>query len=197
MKCLPIQEYLNCIEQGIIPDYPPESLDLTEFYKINPRDFCTKRGLWTVIDKQWTKQLSKWIGRRKVLEIMAGGGWLSKALSEHGTKIMATDDYSWDNDSHPLMKRVYNVIPSHSLEAIALYNADILLCSWPPYADEAMYRAARLWGNKKPIIMIGEGQGGCTATDEFFENFRVEKSIYIPQWWGFHDYIQIGYFNVQ
>lgn len=197
MKCLPIQKYLNCIEQGIIPDYPPESLGLTDFYKVNPRDFCTKRGLWTVIDRQWTKQLSKWIGKRKFLEIMAGGGWLSKALSEYGTKIIATDDYSWDNDSHPLMKRVYNVIPSHSLEAITTYQTDILLCSWPPYADEAMYRAARLWGNKKPIIMIGEGYGGCNATDEFFENFQVEKSIYIPQWYGIHDYIQIGYCNAQ
>jgi hypothetical protein len=192
---LQIDDFLSYIEQGEIPPCPPEQLPFEKYYKLDPRRYCIERGMWAIVDKQWTKKLSKWVGKRTVLEIMAGAGWLSKALSEHGTSITATDDYSWDIETHTKMKRVYPVINMNSLEAIATFQCDILLCSWPPYADDSMYRSAKLWGNKKPIILISEGCGGCNATYEFFEGFERKKTINIPQWWGLHDYVQIGYWK--
>ena len=45
------------------------------------------------------------------------------------------------------------------------------------------------------MIFIGEGYGGCTASDEFFDNIvEIEDETFseaikeYKQWWGIHDY---------
>lgn len=47
----------------------------------------------------------------------------------------------------------------------------------------------------KYFIHVGEGEGGCCATDGFFEylfkNFKIKESFYIPQWYGIHDTLDV------
>lgn len=197
-----LTSFLNCIEQGIIPDSAPDGLepggwglrrfDLGYF---EARDICISYGMWAIVDKRWTRALAEWIGDRKVLEIMAGAGWLAKALNDYGVGITATDDYSWDN-RHSKAKRVYPVKCAHCLEAISKYPADILICSWPPYGEDAITAAARLWGPEKPIIMIGESRGGCNAPDDFWAGYEAEPADFpMVSWDGIHDFVHIGYFR--
>ena len=58
-----------------------------------------------------------------------------------------------------------------------------------------MAQVAHEWGEARPIVLIAEGRGGCNATAEFYDHFRVEQEITIPQWPGLHDYVQIGHWT--
>jgi hypothetical protein len=200
-----IKAFLDCIQQGIIPDSSPDGLTSggRSYQKLldagfpywQAREICIKFGMWAIVDKIWTKDLAEWIGQRKVLEVMAGAGWLAKALADCGVKIMATDDYSWDKDTHKEIKRVYPIQNLHALEAITIIEADILLCSWPPYEDDTILQAARLWGPERPIIYIGEWNG-CNTVPEFFDHFQtIACQFPMVSWDGIHDHVFIGYYR--
>lgn len=192
--------FLECVKTGTIPDSPPDGL-ASGGYRLglslnyfDARTVCNRYGMWAIVDKVWTKELANWVGNRKVLEIMAGAGWLARALSDYGVEVVATDDYSWDKENHKQMRRVYPVTKLHALEAIATIKADVLLVSWPPYGDDTVYRAMRLWGTRKPIVYIGEPEGGCNAPDLFFEEFKPIRHPVFPLvcWDGIHDGVMIG-----
>lgn len=197
-----LKSYLTCIKNGQIPAEAPDGLTPggygwntlgMEYYEA--RSECTRRGLWMVIAQDWTKNLAQWIGSRKVIEVMAGGGWLAKALAEQGIDIVATDDYTWD-DRHKQMKRLYPVRKMTATRAAHL-PGDILLVSWPPYGDKAICRACKVWGSNRPILYLGEDKGGCNAPDLFFQNFQpIEHPDFgLVSWDGIHDEIQIGYWR--
>jgi len=188
-----VSEYLKCLESGEVPPSTPTEFGSysarEEFEKLYMvRDKVRKLCMYALVDMNWTAGLASWIGSRSVLEIMAGKGWLAKALSLHGVDIVATDTKEWHKDA----REVYPVKRMSALKAVKRYaNKDILICSWP-YMDGHFYEACRAWEHGKPIVHIGEGYGGCTANDAFFENFVEVDSIAIPQWRGIHDCVQIG-----
>ena len=47
--------------------------------------------MWSLVDSVWTRDLADWIDQRICLEVMAGASWLAKALSAHGSSLVATD----------------------------------------------------------------------------------------------------------
>ena len=202
-----MDEFFNYLSKGEIP---PEPLGLfrPDISKpLNPSRLLSNYkarlkaisyGMWAIVDLKWTKLLADWASTGRVLEIMAGAGWIAKALTLHGVDIIATDDYSWDaHDSYSRMKKIHKIEKLTALDAVAQYgdNSEILLVSWVPYDETDICEACDLWGTDKPIIFIGEGGGGCNATDEFFENFQEINGPKIPlqQWEGLHDYVQFGY----
>jgi len=176
------------------------SLDRDTFPSVETfqaRDVCTSRGMWAIIDQQWTKQLARWIKQRRCLEIMAGAGWLARALHEQGVQIRATDDYSWDHGPHTQMQRVFGVERCDAVAAVEqAHDADVLIVSWPPYEDDTITRVCAAWGPLRPIVYVGEGEGGCNAPDSFWAGFEedpVSPTIPLPTWPGLHDRVTIGY----
>lgn len=158
------------------------------------RDACIKRGLWTLLAQDWVDKLAERIGDGTVLEIMAGGGWLAKALSNAGVEVIATDDGSW-NDKHTKMKPLVSIEWISAIVAVKKIKADALLVSWPPYGKHHIVETAKAWEGDRPIIYIGEDEGGCNAPDEFFVYFENTETMDIPQHWGLHDFVQIGYWK--
>lgn len=203
-----IEEYLSYINEGEIPPYPPNGASPEGFNYMfdewmshsEARSHCCHRGLWTVIDQLWTKNLADWIGDRQCLEVMAGGGWLSKALDQHGIKITATDkmDKAWMK-RHKDMNPVFPVDILDGLSAVKEYpDAEILIVCWPPYGEMDIVEIVERWGSERPIVYIGESSGGCNAPDEFFQNFvEVDEQPQIPlmSWFGIHDYVTIGFYK--
>ena len=205
-----LAKFIENVQKGVLSDRAPieEMDDLNEIssfdslHSIRSRSECTKRGMWAVIDKQWTKKLAKWINGRTCLEVMAGAGWLAKALSYHKVDIIATDDYSWECRQHKAMIVVHPVEKIDGINAAEKYSdRDILIVSWPPHDEASIHHICKEWGNEKPIVFIGEGDGGCCASDKFWEAFKeddVQPSIEIPRWWGLHDRLIIGkYSNIE
>lgn len=179
----------------IVPDWMERQRgDMMDVY--TARSECTKLGMWAIVDLDWTKRLAAWIDGLKVLEVMAGKGWLAKALSLHGVDIVATDNMGWTN-MHADPTYLYPVEKLGARAAVTKYqDANILLVSWPPYGDIEVMKVCKAWGTNRPIIYIGEGEGGCNAPDGFFRRFREEEiDIPLPQWDGIHDYVRIGYYR--
>lgn len=207
-----IRDFIKCIKNRDIPPEPPdltaESGSITDFMPHNAKDLvlcyqarrqCLEVGMWSIVDKIWTKKLSDWIGRRKVLEVMAGGGWTAKALHEFGVNVVVTDDFSWTKSMHKGMKPVFTTMKKiDAVKAAKEIDADILLVSWPPHDDPTIIKVCNTWGTKRPIIYIGEPVGGCTAHSNFFIGFKPIKrcpAIPLMCWPGLHDFVDIGFWK--
>ena len=191
--------FIDCLDMQEVPPYPL-NFDVIDFLKEwKVRDEITSRGMWALIDKVWTQDLAKWVGDRKCLEVMAGHGWLAKALEEHGVDIIATDDFTWVGNRHSRGKPFDLVKAMTGLDAVKLYDdAEVLIVSWPPYEDEKICAICEEWGPDRPIIYIGEGGGGCTATDTFHEHFwSLDDPPYfeMQRWDGIHDHVEIGHYK--
>ena len=81
------------------------------------------------------------------------------------------------------------------IEKLALL---ILVVSWPPYESNTIVEVCEEWGLERPIVYIGEDQGGCNAPDAFFDKFdKDEEAPHMPllAWPGIHDYVAIGYWK--
>ena len=73
---LSTSEFIEYLDKGEIPPGPPiiRRKDLEDF---QARTHCTERGMWALVYKDFARELAAWIGDRKVLEVMAGRGWLA------------------------------------------------------------------------------------------------------------------------
>jgi len=203
------QQFVESVKNGVIPEEPPiESLEsLYPFpigasdqimFSFEAREECTKRGMWAIIDKKWTKKLAQWIDNRKCLEVMSGTGWLSYALNHYGIDIIATDNGAWKK-AYSDARSMFPVQNIEATEAVKKYkDREILIVSWPPYNDKTICKVCKIWGKSKPIVYIGEERWGCCAPEIFWDHFRKiddQPQIEIPQWRGMHDYLAIGYWE--
>ena len=197
-----LHEFMDAIARQAIPNCAPDfsSMDVMESDEIDLAIYQARRrtqrkyGMWSMVDSLWTRDLADWIGERICLEVMAGAGWLAKALTEHGVQLIATDydaKAKWGKRSS-----VHPIKPLDACTAVASHpEAEVLLVSWPPYNDAEIESLAEAWGSAHPIIYIGEAHGGCTATESFCTHFQVTKRLKIPQWPGLHDEVMIGYYQ--
>jgi hypothetical protein len=207
-----LEDFLAYIQNDEIPPEPPDGLTSggwefegflndadTWMNYLSVRRECNERGMWAIVDKIWTRELAEWIGKRRVLEIMAGRGWLAKALAAYGVRIIATDSGEWDSQQQR-GPALFNVLPLEASEAIRTFSneAEVLLVSWPPYGDEAILRAAAAWGSTRPMIYIGENAGGCNAPKSFFNHFQPLPVLDLPlkSWYGIHDQVLVGYYRL-
>ena len=195
------QEYIDHLARGEIPPLPISGTGVRRgtchgVEQFMARNIITSKfNCWPIIDNRWTKQLSDWIGDRSVLEIMAGSGWLTKALHNHGAKVYPTDA----NSHNKVFQRAMPVKQLGAIKSVKKYcsQVDVLLVSWP-YMDDVLVNALQHWDSNKPIIYIGEKKGGCTASDAFFNGFQPTNEgnkIQMHRYTRINDSVQIGYFN--
>lgn len=173
--------FLRQIQNGLVPDCEPPYLNW--YYG---REFCVKRGMWAIVNTVWTAKLADWIGRRSALEIMAGRGWLAKALSLHGVDIVATDDYSWD-DTHNMCRPVCSVDKMDAKTAVLAHaDREVLICSWP-HGTQPFLDIAREWITDGGVVVyIGESPGGCCVDENW--NLPLRKiEVGFPSWHYIYD----------
>lgn len=127
-----------------------------------------------------------------VVEVMAGTGHLAAALRAAGVELRATDDFSWHPGRWP---QLHSPIEREDA-AVTARNADTVIMLWP-YMDLNAHRVAQAMKPGAALIYCGEGQGGCTASNEFFElmegwsedeKFDEAVNPHHHQWHGIHDY---------
>ena len=179
------------LENGNVPQYYPDNI--LEWWWLRSI-ITTKYNMWALVDKEWPRIFTAVIpSGAKVLEVMAGAGWLSKAMRMQNIDVVAVDSNIYGGKA----PKVTDVIVADAVNYVKENEKDydILLCSWPTYNNSTMYEIAKAWGAKKTIIYIGEGIGGCTADDAFHANFVEDETYSLPQWSGIHDYIYIGRYN--
>lgn len=202
------ENYLNFIKEEL-PVGCRDSMDFRN-YNINSftlRNEYTKEGMFAFVSWDWVKPLASWITQNnfRCLEVMSGRGWLSLALKSLDVNIITTDNFSWHERSqfkkwNDIVTQIENL---DAVESIKKYGKDIdlIIMSWPDM-DEVAYNVLCEMNRQNPdalLLYIGEGEGGCTADDKFFEYFReVELEEFndisnkFNSWWGIHDRLWLG-----
>lgn len=132
--------------------------------------FIKTYGFW-IINRQNINNLKEFIGNSKVLEIMAGTGYVGKLLKDQDIDIISIDDGSWSDTFDEIHYRTENI---DCLDAIRKYgnDCDVLLMSWVPLRSDIGGESMKLYHEINPkgaIIWIGEDEGGCTGSDMDFE----------------------------
>jgi len=125
------------------------------------RNYYISQGMFAFVSWRWVKPLTEFVGKKKVLEVMAGRGILAYALRELGVDIIATDDFSFAraSDNSPWDTPVTEVLEMDALEAIEEYGSQIeyLLVSWP-YPNMALKTIRKMYevNPNAQVIFIGE-----------------------------------------
>lgn len=154
---------------------------------------------WAYPTREAISSIVAFAGNREIVEVGAGYGFWATLLTYAGAKIHATDSYDWYGDYRPLLWRDLGVRVEKRGYATAIRNAnatgcDALFMCWPPYDHDMAVKALRAFhGNR--FIYIGEGPGGCNATDAFFDlldnEYKEIATIQIPQFAGIHDRVKL------
>ncbi len=170
---------------ALLPDTLQASRDMRAFAS------ATKTGrnedtIWRKLtgypncNREFVAALAARFRGRKPLEIMAGNGLLAALLREAGLPVVATDIAPGRGNDYISMRdgTFCDVLAEDAMTAVKKRGpaADLLLCSWPPQGEEMILRALEAFTRLHPageLLYFGEWQGGCNATDAFFDQVTV------------------------
>lgn len=162
-------------------------LDFGRSYTARSR--CTSEFGFAIPSEALLQRLLAW---SPILEVMSGVGYLAWLLRQAGADVIATDLRPAPGNKFSRRQSNWtNILQMDAVEAVEGFgHGRTLLMSWP-YMDDVCVKALKAFKGSR-FVYIGEGQGGCTAVDEFFEeldsNWPEDETISIPQWDGINDY---------
>lgn len=119
--------------------------------------------------------LKRYLVGKKVLEAGSGSGWLADWLANNGVDIQAADraDYRVVRDSYP-MRKVYRLDHHGDVVDLLPGEFDVVILVWPNYNTDFGAKVIKAMKPGQVLIFEGEGPGGCTADDAFFDLFDSE-----------------------
>lgn len=152
------------------------------------RKRLVKKYAWAIPTPRALDVISRYT---PILEIGAGKGYWASLLD---CEVVAYDVAFGKENGQTDDGECYYEVKLGGVEVIAEYPNHTLMLCWPPYNDDmAMECLQKYQGGK--LIYIGEGYGGCTATDEFHEELDSKweqiEIVRIPQWNGLHDVLRV------
>jgi len=136
-----------------------------------------------------------------LVEYGAGRGYWAALIEAAGGEIDCFDekppDVSTGNIWHPNKKgwtKTFTKVHQVGSEITVVYPEATLFLCWPPYNTPMAYDCLRQYEGKR-LVFVGEGDGGCTADDAFWELLQSEweevLDLTIPTWWGIRDYVSV------
>ena len=131
-----------------------------------------------------------------VVEIGAGGGYWASLIKQEGGDIIAFDNWSDHKHSELKQDKHFDVLTGDADVARQHPDRTLFLC-WPrtDAALLALHTYAEAGG--KRIVYVGEGWGGCCASEDFFGELDgwgfepQKKTVQIPVWEGMRDYLTV------
>jgi hypothetical protein len=122
------------------------------------------KGIYCFFSKQLIQRLAELIGDRPCLEIAAGDGTLSRLLADAGVKVTPTDDYSWYD-----VNFVDAVLKRDAGKALAEYQPEVVICSWPPPGNK-FERRVFTTPSVQLYILIASSHRFATGNWESYES---------------------------
>lgn len=189
---IPITEQTNVwFAGGPGPVIPYMSFDDVHGHKSwMDRDDYTREYGFALLDQNMIKEI---IPHGPFIEVGAGTGALANRLAHYGGDVIATDaddgEYAFTVSKH------YTVEKSTATKAVKAYPDRTVVMSWPSYGGRWAFYALEAMVPDQKIIHIGEGRGGCTADDAFFNKLEKEfthtEFISMRCWHGLHDHCDV------
>lgn len=140
---------------------------------------------WAIPAPETLDFVARWLGP-KAVEMGAGKGYWAAQLAALGVQI---DAY----DLEPPEQTYYPVKRGWPGDLVSYPDCSLFLC-WPPERDRMAFDCLALYPGRR-LVYIGEGKGGRTASDAFFEALegRWQKIAEHPSvhWPGVHDAVAV------
>lgn len=140
-------------------------------------------------DITWLKEI---LAGRGVVEAGAGGGYWAWQMEQAGISIAAYEP----NEPGPgngYARRTWTTILPGDHSVPGRHPDRALFLCWPSYADGWAAQALACYTGDL-LIYAGEGEGGCTADDSFFQLLdagweEISDSPAHISYWGIRDYL--------
>lgn len=138
------------------------------------------------------KNIIKDLEINNVAELSCGEGWFTYWLKRYGISVInCIDDMSWKAHARTYLKTVKRYDSVKYVEEHP--EVRLFILSWN-YMDNVAYNIWRTMKSGQYLLYIGEGYGGCTASDEFFNDVQdreIEDKWNLDgsfiSFWGIHD----------
>lgn len=203
------------IELGITPDVledisfekgiSEDALEQMNNLLNNFRSFISRRyGIWSLPNLEAAQAIKKAWNIQTGLEVMSGNSCWSKALSEVGVKMTATDSMAWAKTSETGSQAFYPTQALGARQAIEKYNdVDLVICCWAPNfgsGDLEVLEAFRRYTKPSAhLIFIGE-KDGATNTPAFWQaadNRQSREIKEINSHFGSFDFIEEKVYEIK
>lgn len=141
------------------------------------RDYLERTyGMWAYISAPFTADLAHFLNGQPALEVMAGNGYVSKGLRDHGANVFCTDSMAWKSQNQTGHHLVTKVEPLNAMDAFNKYKNKIkyIIMCWSPDGltiDWQLLQAVRQSGLNIPMLVIGE-KNGATNSKVFWKNAK-------------------------
>ena len=158
------------------------------------RDVYAQVVSWAVLTAEYLNSVERLLRPYRVVEVCAGVGTLGRLMRARGLDWTTTDEGPV-NDT---------VKKCDALAAVSIFKPEVVFASWIPYGSPLDGQLAEMVAERHiPMVVIGEGNGGCTGSDALYAD-DVPWEIHslgwgdavpwfkdVPQWSGIHDHTQL------
>ena len=140
-----------------------------------------------IITAETASELYGLLKDQKTVDLGCGAGYLTYCLSRLGCDIIGVDNFSrsyseyskgksfegskWHKSAPDRFKDASYTDPSF---LATLPDYDVVIMSWPDYLRDYTEVPLRHMKKGQVLIFEGEPQGGCCATDEYFNILKKE-----------------------
>jgi len=153
----------------------------------NARHELTKKYAWAIPNAEAIEQLRMY---QPLIEIGAGKGYWASLIDGD----ILCFDHKFNDNPYTDHDELFYPVELGGPEKVAEHPYRTLFLCWPPYSNPMGADCLKLYqGNI--FIHVGEGPGGCTGDDEYWQILEEEwvetKTVIIPSWYGIRDYFQV------
>lgn len=204
---------LRALEAHQIPNQPLPQLFFTENQILNEpslmplddllfdfrQELISSFCIWHLPNQAWIADLHQFIHGRRVLEVMAGNGIITSNLRQLGDDIIATDNFSWQEQGIRLPAPWTQVHKMSAIEAIHAFSFDVIIMSWAPDTDQSdleILHALRQQNFTGDFIVIGE-KNKATNSKGFWQNADLSTPILLNRHHIPFDFIQDQVYSVK
>lgn len=126
---------------------------------------------WFILTEETANFLGDFIKGSRVVEVFAGTGFLAHHLRKR-SGLSRKQYRAYDNASTHAFNTRYPGVTNKNAFMAPIKSADIVIMTWPPYDTNHAARIVRKMRVGQCLIFNGEGWGGCTGDDVFFETLE-------------------------
>lgn len=124
-------------------------------------------------------ELSKLLRHKKVIEVGAGTGYLSKQLKKRHVQIKPVDRGNWYHNQRFIEPHYCHIYGAEAARYVKKNRHDAVVMSWPDYDKPFAFHVTKAMRKGSMLIFQGEGNGGCTGDEQFFDyletNFEINE----------------------
>lgn len=135
------------------------------------RSFYVQNFGYSLLNEKFINDLSTYLQDKKVLDVCAGTAFLAHQLKKQNVDIVAVDKYLPEQNGYGFQKTYMPIFQDDSVDYLKTLggNFNSIIMSWPDYDTSFAREILEQMKPGQELIYIGEGYGGCTADDSFWD----------------------------